>query len=110
MKYVDIVFIVYSDMGIGVELWRARIGLFNGGRGMRPHKGSHRANNVTKNGLFLLLAMCLIPPEMFLVVDVSVIVSTVAVVSLLYYVIQHSLSQLLLMAGDVESNPGPGMG
>ncbi|XP_064385938.1 uncharacterized protein LOC135334611 isoform X3 [Halichondria panicea] len=27
-------------MGIGVELWRARIGLFNGGRGGRPRKAS----------------------------------------------------------------------
>ncbi|XP_064395496.1 ankyrin-3-like isoform X2 [Halichondria panicea] len=108
-------------MGISVELWRARIGLFSGGRGLRPHSKApstkhqplHFSDTVgttgtlVQGGLLLLLLIF-----KFLSQDKSLLLKRTRNVGLLMIAIVglvHSLAHLLLLAGDVESNPGPRM-
>ncbi len=92
-------------MGIGVELWRARIGLFCGGRGCRPRKATqthklHRddeTSNDTANGKNSTTnCSC---HHSHCVWYIGPVIAAIFVASL-----------LLLLAGDVELNPGPGRG
>ncbi len=144
-------------MGIGVELWRARIGLFNGGRGGRPRKASlahqklqcdvtivvtkvlwtqcstlqaedttsHRDNCVVES--VLNNATDKAPPSNCHEDVVpekkkeSVTFTTnhsrnysssicIGLTLILIGAILVFVSLLLLLAGDVELNPGPGLG
>ncbi len=109
-------------MGISVELWRARIGLFSGGRGSRPHSKAPLTKHqplhfsdtvgttakVVQGGLLLLYILTFLSSQdqkKFLkhTINVGLLVVSIAV-------LLHSLTHLLLLAGDVESNPGPRMG
>ncbi len=141
-------------MGIGVELWRARIGLFNGGRGGRPRKASlahqklqcdvtiivtkvlwtqyaedttsHRDKCVVES--VLNNATNRAPPSNCCYEDVIPEMKKESLTSTTNHSRNHSLSVcigltliligailvfvslLLLLAGDVELNPGPGLG
>ncbi len=143
-------------MGIGVELWRARIGLFNGGRGGRPRKASlahqklNRDVTIAVTMMFLTWCCTLLaedaPPshrDKCVVESVAPDVTNRAPSSNCRYedvvpekkkesvtlVTNHRsnhssigltliligatcifASLLLLLAGDVELNPGPGLG
>ena len=142
-------------MGVDVELWRARIGLFNGGRGGRSHHASPTNQRLHCDVINIVVAMVLLTQycslSLFLAEDAtsncekSVIESllntchdpirnrappcnccrkeeftpyyssnicfsrTIAVM-LIGVIVVYSLSLLLLLAGDVELNPGPGIG
>ena len=108
-------------MGISVELWRARIGLFSGGRGLRPHSKAPSTKHqplhfsdtvgttakVVQGGLLLLVILKFLSSQ-----DKSLLLKRTRNVGLLMIAIVglvHSLAHLLLLAGDVESNPGPRM-
>ncbi|XP_064387404.1 poly [ADP-ribose] polymerase tankyrase-1-like isoform X5 [Halichondria panicea] len=108
-------------MGITVELWRARIGLFSGGRGSRPHSKAPLTKHqplhfsdtvgttakVVQGGLLLLYILTFLSSQ-----DKSKFLKrtrNVGLLVILIAVLLHSLSHLLLLAGDVESNPGPRM-
>ena len=105
-----------------MELWRARIGLFGGGRGSRPqskapstkHQPLHFSDTVgttakvIQGGLLLLLILKFLSYQ-----DKSQLLKRTRNVGLLVtsiVVLLHSLAHLLLLAGDIESNPGPQMG
>ncbi len=105
-----------------MELWRARIGLFGGGRGSRPkskasstkHQPLHFSDTVgttakvIQGGLLLLLILKFLSYQ-----DKSQLLKRMRNVGLLVtsiVVLLHSLAHLLLLAGDIESNPGPQMG
>ncbi len=108
-------------MGITVELWRARIGQFSGGRGSRPHSKAsstkqplHFSDTVgttaklVRGGLLLLLILKFLSSQ-----DKSLLLKRTRSAGLLMIAIVglvHSLAHLLLLAGDIESNPGPQMG
>ncbi len=144
-------------MGIGVELWRARIGLFNGGRGGQPRKASlaHQKLqcDVTIIVKMVLQTQCCTPqaedttshrdkcvvesvlnnatdkaPPSNCYEDVipekkkdSITFTTnhsrnhsssfcIGLTLILIGAILMFVSLLLLLAGDVELNPGPGLG
>ncbi len=84
-------------MGIGVELWRALVGLFNGGRGGRS---SSLASNCRED----------VVPEKESVTNHSRNHSSSIRLGLTLMLILVFVSLLLLLAGDVELNPGPGLG
>ena len=105
-----------------MELWRARIGLFSGGRGSRPqskasstkHQPLHFSDTVAttvkvvQGGLLLLLILKFLSSR-----DKSHLLKrtrNAGVLVISIAVLLHSLAHLLLLAGDVESNPGPQMG
>ncbi len=113
----------YADiMGITVELWRARIGLFSGGRGSQPHSKASSTKQrplhfsdtvgstakVVQGGLLLLYILKFLSYQ-----DKTKFLKrtrNVGLLVILIAVLLHSLTHLLLLAGDVESNPGPRMG
>ena len=116
-------------MGIDIELWRARIGLFNGGRGCRPQKSSHQlscgemvsTSSVDAVAGLLTLVCLVIVWGVQQIVNIgkkrnrisgqsSSPVNAVCGVSINGALLLFSLAYLLIMAGDVELNPGPGMG
>ena len=104
-----------------MELWRARIGQFSGGRGSRPHSKAsltkqplHFSDTVgttaklVQGGLLLLVILQFLSSQ-----DKSLLLKRTRSASLLMIAIVglvHSLAHLLLLAGDIESNPGPQMG
>ncbi len=105
-----------------MELWRARIGQFSGGRGSRPHSKAPSTKHqplhfsdtvgttvkVVQGGLLLLYILTFLSSQdknNFLKHTRNVGLLVISIVVLL-----HSLAHLLLLAGDVESNPGPRMG
>lgn len=105
-----------------MELWRARIGQFSGGRGSRPHSKAlstkhqplHFSDTVgttaklVRGGLLLLLILKFLSSQ-----DKSLLLKRTRSAGLLMIAIVglvHSLAHLLLLAGDIESNPGPQMG
>ena len=109
-------------MGISVELWRARIGLFSGGKGSRPHSKAPSTKQqplhfsdtvgttakVVQGGLLLLYILTFLSSQdknKFLKNTRNVGLLVISIVVLL-----HSLAHLLALAGDIESNPGPQMG
>ena len=148
-------------MGVDVELWRARIGLFNGGRGGRSRHASLTHQTLHCDVINIVVAMVLLTQycslSLLLAEDATsncdkyVIESllntrhdprnrappcnccyedvvperkeeftphhslhfffnrTVTVI-LVGVIVVYSFSLLLLLAGDVELNPGPGMG
>ncbi len=105
-----------------MELWRARIGLFSGGRGSRPHSKAPSTKlqplhfsdtvgttaKVIQGGLLLLYILKFLSSQ-----DKSRLLKhtrNAGVLGIAIAVLLHSLTHLLLLAGDVESNPGPRMG
>ena len=85
---------------IDIATWRARIGLYNASTGglsggrtkvLRPPAGDSE--------LLLLLAWCITAPLLL-----ALGTTTVELVTL------HLIVNLLLLAGDVERNPGPETG
>ena len=104
-----------------MELWRARIGQFSGGRGSRPHSKAPSTKQplhfsdtvgttakVVQGGLLLLLILKFLSSH-----DKSLLLKRTRNAGLLMIAIVglvHSLAHLLLLAGDIESNPGPQMG
>ena len=109
-------------MGISVELWRARIGLFSGGKGSRPHSKAPSTKQqplhfsdtvgttakVVQGGLLLLYILTFLSSQ-----DKTEFLKrtrNVGLLVILIAVLLHSLAHLLLLAGDVESNPGAQMG
>ena len=116
-------------MGIGIELWRARIGLFNGGRGCRSRKSSHQLScgeMVSTSSVDVVAGLiCLLivwGAQQIMNIDkkrnnfsgqLSPPATTafgVTFTSVDGAVFLFSLAYLLLLAGDVEQNPGPRMG
>ena len=116
-------------MGIDIELWRARIGLFNGGRGCRPRKRSHQlscgemasTSSVDAVAGLLTLICLVIVWGVQQIVNIgkkrnhisgqsSSPVNAVCGVSINGALLLFSLAYLLIVSGDVELNPGPGMG
>ncbi len=92
-------------MGIGVELWRARIGLFCGGRGCRPrkttlthklHRDDETLNDMANQKDSTTNCSCHFS---YCVWYICPVIAAIFVAAL-----------LLLLAGDVELNPGPGRG
>ena len=105
-----------------MELWRARIGQFSGGRGSRrhskapstKHQSLHFSDTVgttaklVQGGLILLLILKFLSSQ-----NKSLLLKRTRNAGLLMIAIVglvHSLAHLLLLAGDIESNPGPRMG
>ena len=104
-----------------MELWRARIGQFSGGRGSRPRSKAPSTRQplhfsdtvgttakVVQGGLILLLILKFLSSQ-----DKSHLLKRTRNVGLLMFAIVglvHSLAHLMLLAGDIESNPGPQMG
>ena len=75
-----------SGMGIDLELWRARIGMFHAARCRSQRRG--------KGGRIPFVQICL------LALAVGMMVSLTPTV----------VNMLLLLGGDIESNPGPDPG
>ena len=128
-------------MGIGVELWRALVGLFNGGRGGRSSSLAHQKLqcDVTIVVTMVLRTQCCttshrdkfvvesvlnnasnrappsnchedVVPEKESVTNHSRNHSSSIRLGLILMLILVFVSLLLLLAGDVELNPGPGLG
>ena len=121
-------------MGIGVELWRALVGLFNGGRGRRSSSlalqcdatmvlrtqcctTSHRDKFVVESVLNNASnrappSNCRedVVPEKESVTNHSRNHSSSIRLGLTLMLVLVFVSLLLLLAGDVELNPGPGLG
>ena len=145
-------------MGVDVELWRARIGLFNGGRGGRSRHASLTRQVLHCDVINIVVAMVLLTQycslSLFLAEDATsncdksviesllntrqdpknralpcnccyevvvperkkeftphhssnICFSRTITVILIGVIVVYSLSLLLLLAGDVELNPGP---
>ncbi len=103
-----------------MELWRARIGQFSGGRGSRRHSKASSTKHqplhfsdtvgttakVVQGGLLLLVILKFLSSQ-----DKSHLLKRTRISLLMFAVgLVHSLAHLLLLAGDIESNPGPRMG
>ena len=73
-----------GGVGIDLELWRARVGMFHAGRCRGRRRG--------KGGRIPLVQICL------LALAVGMMVSLTPTV----------VNMLLLLGGDIELNPGPG--
>ena len=89
LRQINLVFCAHSTMGgvgIDLELWRARIGMFHASRCRRQRRGK------TSKMQIPIMRICLLA----LVVGMMVSL-TPAVVNM-----------LLLLGGDIEPNPGPG--
>ncbi len=126
-------------MGIGVELWRALVGLFNGGRGGRSRKASLAHQKLQCDVTMVLRTQCCttshqdkfvvesvlnntsnrappsncredVVPEKESVTNHSRNHSSSIRLGLTLMLILVFVSLLLLLAGDVELNPGPGLG
>ncbi|XP_064385325.1 uncharacterized protein LOC135334177 isoform X4 [Halichondria panicea] len=125
-------------MGIGVELWRALVGLFNGGRGGRSRKASLAHQKLQCDVTMVLRTQCCttshrdkfmvesvlnntsnrappsncredVVPEKGSVTNRSRNHSSSIRLGLTLMLILVFVSLLLLLAGDVELNPGPGL-
>ena len=114
-------------MGIDIELWRARIGLFSGGRGCRPQKGSHKLScGKMISGLLTLICVGIMSYNSIIEWGIQQIgkkrnrlscqllslvnpdsVCGKAFAPVNGAILLYSLAYLLIMAGDVEQNPGP---
>ena len=109
---------------VGIEEWRARIGLYTGGCAMISNLSKKRSCNVnsTKDlSLMTLLCFCTVVPSCTKCMSYSTIAIQLYFVGMTIGILNcileaHSgnversviaLAILLIVAGDVEQNPGP---